>query len=542
MNDSTQSWKTDVSCSQGQFSKRTETMYTQTSVRRPSRRQSFFTIAFIGITGTLTQNASADGAPANAKSSRPNIIFLFADDQNTLSVGCYGNTEVTTPNMDRLARDGVVFDRHYNTTAICMASRANVFTGMYEYKTGTNFGHGDMKPDVWAKSYPVLLRQAGYLTAFAGKFGIKVEEKGLCEGDFDIWGGGPGQTNYATAKNRSMAKYAKDYPHSTLSSGAFGKEVIRAAVKQDKPFCLSISFKAPHQPVTPDPKFDHVYAGKTFTKPANYGRAAGEHLSLQSKQGRQYSRFIEWKYDSDYDGVMAKYYQLVYAIDVALGMIRDELNVQGIADNTVIIYTSDNGYICGSHGYASKVLPLEESSRVPLMVYDPRSPSAGKQLRSRALTGNIDFAPTILELAGVPIPDNIDGVSLLPLLEDPARDVREQLAFINVYGGGPTSSLTCLTKDWKYTYWWYGDSTMKPTEELFHLTKDPLEMTNLAHKPKTASMLASMREKYDVELEKWKQHAVPYNDYQQFGFLFDRSIPWEKKRLKKHRPNKQGED
>ena len=198
--------------------------------------------------------------------SPPNIVFLFADDQSTYSVGCYGNNDVQTPNMDLLARDGVVFDKHYNTTAICMASRASVFTGMYEYKTGCNFSHGDMREDVWAKSYPVLLRNAGYLTAFAGKFGIVVEGRGLCEDDFDFWGGGPGQTNYATAKNQSMQKYAEKYPHSTLSYGAFGQDVIREAVKQQRPFCLSISFKAPHKPATADPRFDEIYAGKSFKK------------------------------------------------------------------------------------------------------------------------------------------------------------------------------------------------------------------------------------------------------------------------------------
>ena len=410
---------------------------------------------------------------ANA-ADKPNIVFLFADDQNTLSVGCYGNPEVQTPNMDQLAKDGIVFDRHYNTTAICMGSRGNVMTGMYEYKTGTNFMHGNMKPDIWAKSYPILLRQAGYYTAFAGKFGFEVEGKGFnCSSDFDMWGGGPVQTSYQTAENESMAKYAKEYPHSTLSYGAFGKDAIRAAVEQKKPFCLSISFKAPHKPAEPDPKFNHIYEGKTFTKPANFGREAGEHFSLQSKQGRQYPRFTQWGYDDNYDRVMAKYFQQVYAIDVAVGMIRDELEKQGIAENTVVIYTSDNGYICGSHGYGSKVLPMEESSRVPLMIYDPRSSNSGKQLRSAALTGNIDFAPTMLELAGLPIPENMDGVSLLPLVKDPSVDVREQLALMNLYGEEPTRSLSVLTKDWKYNYWWYGDEEMEPTEELFDLSNDP---------------------------------------------------------------------
>ena len=150
---------------------------------------------------------------AMAADKRPNIIFLMADDQATHSMGCYGAPEARTPNLDRLAKDGIVFDNHYDTTAICMASRANVMTGLYEYRTGCNFEHGPMMQDIWQKSYPILLREAGYTTAFAGKFGFEVKEspnakgKGvLPEDDFDRWGGGPGQTSYSTAKNRSMKK------------------------------------------------------------------------------------------------------------------------------------------------------------------------------------------------------------------------------------------------------------------------------------------------------------------------------------------------
>ncbi len=481
----------------------------------------------------LHADPSSLASAADDSASPPNIVFLFADDQCTYSVGCYGNRDVQTPNMDQLARDGLVFDRHYNTTAICMASRASVFTGMYEYKTGCNFGHGDMHEDVWAKSYPVLLRDAGYLTAFAGKFGIVVKGKGLCEDDFDFWGGGPGQTNYATAKNKSMQKYAARYPHSTLSYGAFGQDVIREAVKQKRPFCLSISFKAPHKPATPDPRFNDVYAGRTFTKPGNFGREFGEHLSPQSKSGRQYPRFTEWKYDTDYDGEMAKYHQQVYGIDVAVGMIRDELRAQGVADNTVVIYTSDNGYICGSHGYGSKVLPMEESSRVPLMIYDPRSPLSGKQIRCDRLTGNIDFAPTILELAGLPIPTNMDGRSLLGLLQEPDQGGHDQMAFINVWGSLPTHSLSCLTRQYKYTYWWYGDDKMEPVEELFDTQNDPLELTNLAGSPGSTATLQEMRKRYDQELAKWKKQAVNYNDYQRYGVLFDRRVPLSEKNVGK---------
>ena len=469
----------------------------------------------------------------------PNIIFLMADDQNTFSMGCYGNPEVETPNMDRLANDGMIFDRHYDTTAICMGSRANVFTGMYEYKTGCNFVHGDMSKQIWSKSYPARLREAGYLTAFAGKFGIVVDGKGICEDEFDFYGGAKGQTNYATSKNFSMKRFAKKYPHSTLSYGAFGKEVIRKSLEKKKPFCLSISFKAPHRPTTPDPRFDHVYQGKKFTKPANYGRRYGEHLSPQSKQGRQYERFESWGYDKNYDEVMATYYQQIYAIDFALGMIRDELKSQKIVENTVIIYTSDNGFICGSHGYGSKVLPMEESSRVPLIIFDPRVESSGKKVRCDRLTGNIDFAPTILELAGLEATENMDGRSLLPLLENPREGGHGSLALINTFPPAPTTCMSIVSGLFKYTYWWFENNEMKPTEELFNLKNDPLELTNLVQVPEHKKNLGMMRKNYDVQLKHWKKEAVKGNGYQKYITLFDRHLEVAEKA--KILPSKKGE-
>ena len=470
------------------------------------------------------------------QAEKPNIIYLMSDDQSTYSMGCYGNADVKTPNMDQLAKEGMIFDNHYVTTAICMASRATVMTGMYEYKTGCNFSHGEMMTSTWKKSYPILLREAGYMTAFAGKFGFEMRE--TPEGpkldypaqDFDKWGGAPGQTHYETSKNKSMAAYAKEYPHSTLSYGAFGRDFIKEAVSAKKSFCLSISFKAPHKPATPDPKFNDIYAGKKFKKPANYGREHGEHFSKQSKQDRQYSRFHEWNYSDKYDEVMATYHQQIYAIDVALGMIRKALKENGVEKNTVIIYTSDNGFFCGSHGYGSKVLPYEESSRVPLIIYDPRNENSGKQIRSEALTANIDFAPTILKLAGVEIPNNMDGKDLMKLYDDPKSANHESIALINVWGKSPTQALGVVTKDMKYINWSYAAEGFEVTEELYHLSKDALELKNQAKNPEYSSALEKMRKSYDSHLAHWKAEAVTYNKYTKYGTLFDRNISWEEKK------------
>ncbi len=472
----------------------------------------------------VAENPATDKPDAD---QRPNIVFLLADDQCTYSMGCYGTPDVQTPNMDKLARDGMIFDCHYDTTAICMASRANIMTGMYEYKTGCNFEHGPLLSEHWHRSYPMLLRAEGYQTAFAGKFGFEVTEQPSSKGSlpsesFDRWGGGPGQTHYETKRNKSMADYVKEYPHSTVSYGAFGSDFITDAAKSDRPFCLSISFKAPHKPATPDPQFDSIYAGKKFTRPSNYGREYGEHFSLQSRAGRQFERFHSWNYSDKYDEVMATYYQQIYAIDVAVGMIREAIDKAGVKKNTVVIYTSDNGFFCGSHGYGSKVLPYEESSRVPLIIFDPRHSNSGKQLRCDSLTGNVDFAPTILNLAGIKIPRNMDGQDLMPLYDDPKAKIHDSLPLINVWGPKKAHSYAVVTESWKYIYWPYRDDQISPTEELYDTQSDPSELTELSKIESAAGDLIRMRQIYDEAVKSWQAEAVPYHKYSQFGEHFQR--------------------
>lgn len=472
---------------------------------------------------------------ADASSDRPNIIFLFADDQCCYSMGCYGNEDAQTPNLDQLASEGIIFDNHYDTTAICMASRANVMTGLYEYRTGCNFEHGPLLNSLWQQSYPMRLRDSGYVTGFAGKFGFEVidsvgaKKARLPEDDFDQWGGGPGQTSYVTAKNESMAEYADEYPHSTLSYGAFGRDFIESATSADQPFCLSISFKAPHMPATPDPRFNDRYAGARFKKPLNFGRENGSHFSLQSRQGRQYERFHSWHYADAYDKTMRIYHQQVYAIDVAVGMIRQALREQKVDQNTVIIYTSDNGFLCGSHGYGSKVLPYEESSRVPLIMFDPRRSNSGKQLRCQALTANIDFSPTICELAGLSADSTWDGASLMKLYEDPSNSIHESISLINVWGTPAAHSLAVTTDQWKYIYWPHEDKQMQATLELFNTRDDPLEMHNLIDDPSSQSAQAMMRDLYADALAKWKRDSVGHHDYEKYGTIFDPNVSWDQK-------------
>ncbi len=364
-----------------------------------------------------------------------------------------------------------------------------------------------------------------------------------------MWAGGRGQTNYTTRKNPLIARYAGKYPHSSRAYAAWAGDFFRSAKRSGKPFCMSISFKAPHLPFTPDRAFDDVYANKSYRKCANYGKRHARHLSPQSRTGRQFNSYKFWtKTDASYQEAIRKYNQLIHGVDVAIGMIRASLKEQKLAENTIIIFTSDNGYSCGAHGFGGKVLPYEEASRSPLIIYDPRQPTDKRGQRRDVVTGNIDMAPTILELAGVPVPENMDGVSLVPVLNHVNGLKRKSISLMNLWGNNEIQELAVVTRDWKYIYWSYESKTMRPTEELFHVGKDRLEMKNLAGDTKHAAKLKEMRTLYDAHFRHLKQHAVDFNDYGKYKVLFDRNAtraqktpllqPRGKKRRKKRRVQK----
>lgn len=476
---------------------------------------------------------------AEAREQRPNMIFLLTDDQSYLSLGCMGNTQVKTPHMDRLGAEGVVFEAHYDTTSICMASRASIMTGMYEYKTGCNFTRGSLTRALWNQSYPVLLREAGYFTGFAGKFGFGVtdtpdqgnkwhRDEAMPRDSFDVWRGWPGQGKYETGKNESMRPYAEAYPHVTGALGAASQDFIRTAARQNRPFCLSVSFKAPHSPNSPDPKFDEVYENTRWIRRPNYGEVGAVHLPAQAKSGRQYLTIRGYRADS-YQKSMGKYHQLIYGVDVAVGMIREELERQGVAGNTVIILTSDNGYNCGAHRFGGKVLPYEEGSRAPLIIFDPRLDASARGRRCRAVTGNIDMLPTIMDLAGLPIPANVDGRSLLPLLGDPQGQVREAMAILNVWGNIPTHEMAVVSERYKYIHWFFAGEGMHAAEELYDRQEDPYEMRNRVGDVDMRPVLEQMRGWYDRELQRWREQCVEHSGYPDYVKLFDRHLPWEEK-------------
>jgi arylsulfatase A-like enzyme len=441
-----------------------------------------------------------------AAQSRPNLIFILTDDLRWNALGCMGDNLVQTPNLDRLAKQGVTFKNTFATTSICCVSRASIFTGQYERRHGISKFTQPLSDAQWAETYPAQLRAAGYRTGFIGKFGVGgAKQVSARAAAFDFWRGLPGGGGeyFIDPKDPTQT-------HATAKFGGQALEFIAGGKTNPQPFCLSLSFSAPHardgkpREFQPDLRDEWLYGSNTVVVPptANAEFFARLPEFVQKSEGRRrwQGRFATPEL---FQRTMRDYLRLVTGIDREVGRIVAELTRRGLADNTVIIFTSDNGWFTGDRGLADKWFMYEESIRLPLIVYDPRLP-AGKRGRSiAAMALNIDFAPTLLDLAGLSVPSSMQGRSLMPLVAgDRPADWRTE--FFYEHHTLPEiipPSEGVRTERWSYFRW------LKPnpeSEELYDLQTDPLAARNLAPDPQYAEALARLRarwEKYQAELQ-----------------------------------------
>jgi len=470
---------------------------------------------------------------AHAAPARPNILFVLTDDQRWDALGYAGNPVIQTPNLDRLAGKGIYFSNAFVTTAICCASRASILTGQYEYANGVeNF----VTPVNLEVTYPRYLREAGYYTGFIGKWGTGegntnyfIQATDL----FDFWGGSMGQANYWHERNCNFVRnngtsgkhhFFCDCPPDARGIRGEGIRIGKANMKDpihqetdvvpmkvrsfldqrdpQKPFCLSISFKSPHGPWSDfDERFKNDYQDVILPVAASATEAEAmsrpEFLRNSMNSIGLDKVLTARQADGPLQKSMKQYYRLINGVDYAVGKILDELQARGLTDNTVIIFYSDNGHFMAEHGFTGKWLMYEESIRVPGFIYDPRHPGNGK--RSSEMVLNIDLAPTILDLAGWPVPESMQGKSLLPLLADPNQPLREDFYYEHHYHlGRPTPNIErsqgVRTRDW--TYIRYIDQQGAEAEELYHVSVDPLELKNLSQDPESAVVRKQMEERY----------------------------------------------
>ena len=477
----------------------------------------------------------------SAASSPPNIVFLMTDDQRWDNFGCYGRPEFRTANIDRLAEQGVVFDRAYHAVGICMPSRATVFTGRYLSSHRVGFTHPynmTLSKSDYDQSYPAQLKKAGYRTGFVGKFGFAVTDEayptnGTVRGYnmqknldpyFDYFAGtgvhvkGPPGRWPHDQRLKEIFDKQRPAEERTLKTGDAMLHFLDTH-PDDQPFCLSVSFYAvknyrDHDMYPPHVKaFEHV----KFPLPQNWvegkntklpkvldgWRGVKQHLSSTStrKLAEPYTR---------------RFAVQGYSVDLQVGRLVKKLEEMGVLDNTVIIYTSDNGRFQGSHGLTGKAVLYEEAMRAPLVVFDGRLAKEKRGRRESALVSTADYAPTLLALAGVDVPSKMQGKSLINVLEQKQdsskwRDavLMENLFIHELHIAGvkkhpdiPGFNDEMVATNQSYRsrgvrterYKYFGYFEHKPViEELYDLNSDPYEQRNLAANPEYATVLADLR-------------------------------------------------
>jgi arylsulfatase A-like enzyme len=453
-------------------------------------------------------NAAAAALPAAAQSSkRPNILFLLADDQRWDALGCMGNRIIRTPVIDRLAAEGVTFYNNFCATAICMTSRASIFTGQHEQTHGISSFQQPLTPDAFARAYPALLRKSGYRTGFIGKFGLGGD---LPAAAFDYFQGFSGQGKYIQFQNGKTA-------HLTDVMGGQALEFFEWC-SAEQPFCLSVSFKAPHvQDEGKDPagrfvyapRFENLYREDVIPPPKTAQPRYYDAMPpfVQTSEGHRRWQ-MEMSTPEDYQKSVKGYYRLITGIDEVVGRMLDSLRARGLLANTVVIYTSDNGFFLGERELSGKWLMHEESIRTPLIIRDPRLPAGLQGKRRGEMTLNIDLAPTMVRMAGIDAPQSMQGRDLAPLLRRPSSSWRREFYYSHLLETKIIPKSEGIRNErWKYIR--YIDS--EPLyEELYDLRQDPHEEENLARAGQHAAALKAMRDRWKLwrtALESWRAEA-----------------------------------
>ncbi|MBW7891667.1 MAG: sulfatase [Chitinophagaceae bacterium] len=458
------------------------------------------------IAGNSLRATAQRQGDAILSDSRPNIIFLLTDDQRWDAVGAMGNPIIQTPHLDQLAAQGILFQNAYTTTSICCVSRASIFTGQYEVFHQIHDFATDFSPGTLSRTYPALLRDAGYRTGFIGKFGVG---KNPPEWLFDFWmdteAGGKGQPDYLMKSSDGNLIHDTDTINHSIQS------FLDQYAQGDRPFCLSVSFKAPHEqdgfPPTyvVQPKFRDYYKNVTIPYPVTANPKYWNQLPDFFRTDTNFAR-ARWKglfgTPELFQENVKNYYRLITGVDEVVGNMVKKLKEKGIDKKTIIIFMGDNGMFLGEHGMEGKWYGYEESIRVPLIIYNPLLPDKIKQYRAPQIVLNIDIAPTILGMAGVKTPSGIQGVDIIRLLNNELPERKDFFYQHYFLGGARIPKVEGVVTE-RFKYMNYIEHQF---EELYDIRYDPHETTNLAQNPAFKSELNLLRNRFN---ELRKIYSVP---------------------------------
>ena len=469
----------------------------------------------------------------SAETQVPNIIYIMSDDHASHAISSYEGIYkdvAPTPNIDRLAAEGALFTNTFCTNSICGPSRASILTGKYSHRNGFYKNEGGVQFDGSQLTFPKVLQEAGYTTAMVGKWHLGSEPTGFDYYKYHILSGGQG--TYWNPKYNENGAEVQETGYATNFAGDFAIDWLESKRDKTKPFCLLYQFKAPHRAWEPDSVYMNLFEGIEMPYPATFnddysGREltagntmmtienhlAHKDLKMTPPPGLSGSELFQWERTGDkgepvspsdtlsgqalknwkYQKYIKDYLACVRSVDDNVGRLLDYLDESGLAENTIVIYTADQGFYLGDHGWYDKRFMYEESLRMPFLIRYPGNIDAGQKMQQ--LTLNIDFGPTLLDMAGVEIPDEMQGESFAPLLleEDPG-DWRDAV-YYHYYEYPKWHQVQphygIRTDRYKLIHFYYDVDVW----ELYDLIEDPNEMTNLYDLPEHEALIENLKTK-----------------------------------------------
>ena len=471
-----------------------------------------------------------------ARAKRPNVVFIMSDDHAAHAIGAYGGRLAKlnpTPVIDTLAKDGILMENAFVTNSICTPSRACIMTGQYSNANGVLTLGGRLEP---ARQYLAIeMRKAGYLTAMVGKWHLKTEP------NFDYYKVLPGQGSYNNPTFKDKAK--GPWPRNTVrmeghSSDCIAQITLEWLKNRDKtkPFFLMHHFKAPHDMFTNAARYDKYLEDVQIPEPASmwkqpkFGSIAtrGHNDELMGYIGtsigrrhlrRNYAR--SWAKDpklsneqakrTAYNTYLKKFLRCVKGVDDNVKRLLDALKAEGILDDTVIMYTGDQGFMLGEHDYQDKRWMYDESQRMPFLVRYPKTIEAGS--RTDAIVENVDFGPTMLDFAGVKTPGYMQGRSFKSILEtgrEPKgwKEAAYYRYWMHMAHHWNPSHFGIRTKKHKLIFYYgcatNGSNRTPPGWELYDLEKDPREVNNVYDDPKYKTTVVELKKQLRALREKYK--------------------------------------
>jgi iduronate 2-sulfatase len=467
----------------------------------------------------LTILLSSFCLPHSSVSAQPNVLFLISDDLNNY-LGCYGDPRAKTPNIDKLAARGVKFERSYCTFPLCGPSRNSVLTGLYPNSTGILSNSQIFRQTIPSQlSLPQAFRQAGYFAARIGKlyhynvpnsigtnghddpasWELELNPAGVdrLEEQPKIFTLTPGQ--YGGTLSWFASPKSDEHHTDAMMAADAGWVLERCARQKQRPFFLAVGFFRPHTPyVSPKTPYFDLYpeAEMPVVQGVKEDQADVPAAALGSYKKEQDKLTDELRRQC-----LQAYYASISFMDAQVGRVIDSLDHLGLAENTIIVFTSDHGYHMGEHGLWQKQSLFEGSARVPMLIVAPST--AGKGSVVKTPVSHLDLFPTLAELAGIKAPANLQGQSLVPMLKDPNATGRGW-ALTQVVRGGNFNrqgaapargdkgkrffGYSLRTPRWRYTEWAEGAEG----RELYDHDNDPRELTNLANKPEHAATVAAL--------------------------------------------------